>query len=128
MDDEIVKWVHYDNKIKEYNQKLKALRQEKERLSDTIFDHYRVHEIDSSTSLPTFSIPQLGTSLHVQKTNHYGSLTYTFLRDSLEAYFEAHPLPSETPSLTSEQIVEFIRERRDVESRVSIKRETLSGS
>ena len=31
MEQRIVEWVHYDNKMKEYNDKLKTLREKKEK-------------------------------------------------------------------------------------------------
>ena len=38
MEQQIVSWVRYDNKLKEYNDKCKLIRQEKEKLSESILN------------------------------------------------------------------------------------------
>ena len=38
METNIVQWIQYDNKIKEYNEKLKLLRDEREKISKTMIE------------------------------------------------------------------------------------------
>lgn len=119
MDDEIVKWVQYDNKLKEYNEKSKKLREEKEKLSEKIFEHYDIYiqsKTKKNSELPQFNIPALQTKLCVNQTNHYESLNYKFLTKCLEEYFDS--------SEKAGEIVEYIRGKRTHESKIALKRES----
>ena len=115
MDDEIVKWIHYDNKLKEYNEKSKRLREEKEKLSEKIFEHYEVYNKDKS-DLPTFNVEPLKTRVGVHKSNHYESLNYKFLTECLREYFDSEE--------KAKDILVFIRDRRSLETKVTLKRES----
>ena len=42
MEKEIVRWVHYDNKLKDYNEKTKKLRQEKDKVGTYILENLQV--------------------------------------------------------------------------------------
>ena len=116
MDEEIVKWIQYDNKLKEYNEKIKRLREEKEQLSEQIFEHYDIDETKDAERLPRFNIEPLNTKLWVHKQNHYESLTYKFLAECLQSYFDS-------PEKAGE-VIDFIRDKRSLVTKVSLKRET----
>ena len=119
MEEEIVKWIHYDNKLKEYNEKSKKLREEKDKMSEKIFEYYDVYsqsETKKNSELPQFNVPALKAKLCVNQTTHYESLNYKFLTKCLEEYFDS--------SEKAEEIVDYIRGKRTHESKIALKRES----
>jgi hypothetical protein len=118
MAEEIVKWVHYDNKLKEYNEKSKRLREEKDKLSEKIFEYYDIDEHKQNSELPKFNLTKLKTKLTVHQSNHYESLNYKFLTKCLCEHFGNQE--------QADELVEFIRNKRSHETKISLKRESTA--
>jgi len=114
LEKEIVRWVHYDNKLKEYNEKSKKIREEKSRIGDLI-----LHSIPTdSDSLPQFTIDALNANVSCHYQQKQEGLTYKFLQTCFDSYFNSKE--------TSQDLLEFIKSKRSSEQTLSLKRETLS--
>ena len=116
METQIVQWVHYDNKLKEYNEKSKAIRKEKDKLSEEIFESLQIHEKEKD-KLPHVMIESMNTKIQFQKSTVYESLNYKFLATSLEDYFQSKE--------KAEEVIDFIRNKRSHEPKVSMKRDFI---
>ena len=116
MDQKIVQWVQCDDKIKEYNTKSKTIREIKDKLS-----HEILHELDiqnkEKESLPKFNIQSLQTSITPQINNSYEGLTNKFLAECFREYFDSEE--------ESKKLLLFIKSKRKVEKKYSLKREVL---
>ena len=107
----IVKWVQYDNKIKEYNEKCKQLREQRDLIGSTMIES--VSTIDNK-SLPTINITQMNTSLSFQKSKTYENYTNKFYEECFTEF-----LGSED---RARELLEFMKNKRKVETRVTLKR------
>jgi hypothetical protein len=120
MDQKIVQWVQCDNQIKEYNDKmkgkLKPLKERKDELEQDIIDELDVPNKDKS-ELPTFNIQALNTSIKPQVNNSYEGLTNKFLTECFKDYFGS--------SEEAKKLLLFIKDRRKVEKKFSLKRDIL---
>ena len=113
MEEEIVRWIHYDNKLKEYNEKSKQLRTHKDALSEKIFTYYEIDDTNKDKH-PEFNVPPLKTKLTVQTTTHYDSLNYKFLTTCLTDYFSSEEKAND--------IMKYIKRQRSKETKLSLKR------
>lgn len=112
---EIVKWVKYDDKIKEYNDKCKLLKDEKDKISQVILD-----SIDpglTKNELPKYSIEAMNTRLLCQETNNYEGLTNKFLCECFREYFDSEE--------KSKELLLFIKNKRQITKKKILKREYL---
>ena len=120
MDQKIVQWVQCDNQIKEYNdkmkEKLKPIKEMKNELEQDIIDELDVPNKDKS-ELPTFNIQALQTSIKPQVNNSYEGLTNKFLTECFQDYFGS--------SEEANKLLLFIKDRRKVEKKFSLKRDIL---
>jgi len=120
MDQKIVQWVQCDNQIKEYNDKmkgkLKPLKERKDELEQDIIDELDVPNKDKS-ELPTFNIQALNTSIKPQVNNSYEGLTNKFLTECFKDYFGS--------SEEAKKLLLFIKDKRKVEKKFSLKRDIL---
>ncbi len=105
----ILKWIQYDNKIKEYNEKLKLLRDEKDKISTTM-----INKISEGGDLPVYNVTNLNTSVAFQKTNVYENYTNKFYKDTFTEF-----LGSEEKA---EDLMKFMKQKRKVEQKINIKR------
>jgi hypothetical protein len=115
---DIVRWVHYDNKLNEYQEKMKKLRQEKENLGTHILEGLRVSPDTDKISLPQFSIEALQTKVSCHQSTSYESLNYKFLDKCFTEYFSGD-------EAKSQQMLQFIKQQRETKTRVSLKRNHL---
>ena len=113
MEEEIVKWIQCDNKLKEYNEKIKVLRDHKDVLSGHIFDHYEIHS-KTKDQHPEFNVTALDTRLGFHTSNNYESLNYKFLKECLHEYFSSEE--------KAQELISFIRNKRKKEEKISLKR------
>ncbi len=131
MESNVVKWVQYDNKMKEYGEKIKVLRKERDKLSSNILDKLEVPENAKNRDLPQFTIDSLNTKISCHKSKQYESLNYKFLTECLRDYFQMKwesngQNECETQSEeAAKDILLYIRKRRGYEEKLSLKRETL---
>ena len=120
MDQKIVQWVQCDNQIKEYNdkmkEKIKPLKERKGELEQDIIDELDVPNKDKS-ELPTFNIQALNTSIKPQVNNSYEGLTNKFLTECFKDYFGS--------SEEAKKLLLFIKDKRKVEKKFSLKRDIL---
>lgn len=116
MEQRIVEWVHYDNKMKEYNDKLKTLREKKEILNTEILSELDVANKEKN-ELPIFNIHSLKTSITPQAINTYENYTTKFYKESFTEF-----LGSEEKA---EELLKFMKKKRKVEKKYSLKRDIL---
>jgi len=120
MDQKIVQWVQCDNQIKEYNdkmkEKIKPLKEKKDELEQDIIAELDVPNKEKS-DLPTFNIQALNTSIKPHVNNSYEGLTNKFLTECFTDYFGS--------SEEANKLLLFIKDKRKVEKKFSLKREIL---
>ena len=132
MESNVVKWVQYDNKMKEYAEKIKVLRNERDKLSSSILDKLEVPENAKNRDLPQFTIDALNTKISCHKSKQYESLNYKFLTECLRDYFQMKwESNGQNECVTQSEeaakdILLYIRKRRGYEEKLSLKRETLA--
>jgi hypothetical protein len=120
MDQKIVQWVQCDNQIKEYNdkmkEKIKPLKEKKDKLEQEIIVELDVPNAEKS-DLPTFNIQALQTSIKPHVNNSYEGLTNKFLSECFTDYFGS--------SEESKKLLLFIKDKRKVEKKYTLKRDIL---
>ena len=116
METKIVQWVHCDDKIKEYNDKIKKVKEMKEKLGNNIMNDIEIQNKDKE-SLPIFNIQALKTSVIPQISNSYENYTTKFYKECFTEY-----LGSEEKA---DELIQFMKNKRKVEKKYSLKRETL---
>ena len=122
MEQSIVQWVLYDNKIKEYAEKSKKIRQEKDKMSQSILDNLKIPEGTEKHALPQYSIDSLNTKVLCHKSISYESLNYRFLKECLQDYFQGK---HGEPSVITDDILQHIRSKRKTDTKIILKRDTL---
>ena len=108
----IVQWVQFDNKIKEYNEKCKKLREERDKLGSSLIEN-----VNQEEPLPTYNMPHLNTSLAIQKSKTYENYTNKFYKDCFTKFLGSEEKAAE--------LVEFMKKERKVESKITLKRSYL---
>jgi len=139
MDTSVVQWVLYDNKLKEYAEKSKKLRQERDTVSQNIIDSIAIPDPGSGPEgsgtegsgelvLPQYSIESLNTKVLCHQSKTYDSLNYRFLTECLKDYFkdklDVHG-QSETDAITAD-ILQHIRSKRKITTKIILKRDIIS--
>jgi hypothetical protein len=117
MEKEIVRWVHYDNKLKEYGEKSKKLRQEKEKVGTYILENLQVSPETPKPDLPQFSIGALQTKVVCHQSTTYESLNYKFLKDCFREYLQSED--------KAEDLLQYVKQQRSTEVKISLKRDHL---
>ena len=117
MEEKIIHWVMYDNKIKDYQTKIKKIKEQREGLSEEIFEGLEVDMEKSNKEMPKYNIESLNAKLQIQKSNIYESLNYKFLETSFSEYFQC---PEK-----AKELIDYIRNKRQKETKLQIKREYL---
>ena len=111
MEENIVKWVQFDNKIKEYNDKTKKLREERDKIGNVVIESV---DLDS---LPTYKITNLNTSLTFQKSKIYENYTNKFYKDCFTEFLGSEEKANE--------LIQFMKQKRKVEEKITLKRSYL---
>lgn len=124
LDCDIVKWVQYDNKMKEYNDKIKVLRQERDALSGNILEQMDIPKHTPNKQLPQFEIEALNTKVACHRQKHYDSLNYKFLNECLCEYFQNTQTLQQSQEMAKD-IMSYIRQKRGYEEKVILKRDSL---
>ena len=88
METKIVQWIHCDNKIKEYNNKSKPIKELKDKLGLEIMNEIDIFNKTKDT-LPKFNIQSLNTSIIPQINNSYEGYTNKFLTKCYSEYFNS---------------------------------------
>tara|TARA_Y100001970_G_C14153149_1_gene813900 strand:- start:1123 stop:1488 length:366 start_codon:yes stop_codon:yes gene_type:complete len=116
MEVQIVQWIQCDDKIKEYNNKIKKVKEMKEKLGNNIMNDIDIQNKDKK-SMPIFNVKALQASIVPQITNSYESYTSKFYKECFTEY-----LGSEEKA---DELIQFMKNKRKVEKKYSLKRETL---
>jgi len=120
MESKIVQWVQCDNQIKEYNdkmkEKIKPVKEMRDKLSDEILQEIDIGNVEKS-NIPTFNIQAMNTSIIPTINNSYEGYTNKFLLDCFTEYFNSEE--------KSKELLTFMKERRKVEKKYSLKRNVL---
>jgi len=124
LESNVVKWVHYDNKMKEYSEKIKVLRQERDSLSLSILDNLDVPDQAKNKDLPQFSIDALQTKVMCHKQRNYESLNYKFLTECLREYFQQDQSIEQSEEKAKDVLL-YIRQKRGYEEKMILKRGRL---
>ncbi len=124
LESNVVKWVHYDNKMKEYSEKIKVLRQERDSLSLSILYNLDVPDQAKNKDLPQFSIDALQTKVMCHKQRNYESLNYKFLTECLREYFQKDQTIEQSEEKAKDVLL-YIRQKRGYEEKMILKRDRL---
>jgi hypothetical protein len=114
MNQQIVTWVKYDEKIKEHTEAVKKLRVERDKLGESLITEIEKNDQIEKDNLPTYNITELNTSLSFQNTKTYENYTNKFYTDCFTEF-----LGSEEKA---KELLEFMKKKRKVESKITLKR------
>ena len=109
MEQNILKWIQFDNKIKEYNDKMKLLKEERDKISGSM-----IQEVSTNEDLPVYNVTNLNASIAFQKTNVYENYTNKFYKECFSEF-----LGSEEKA---DDLIKFMQQKRKVEQKINIKR------
>ena len=122
MEKSVAQWVMYDDKLKEYADKSRKLRQEKDKMSQAILGNLKIPEGAEKHALPQYSIDSLNTKVLCHQSISYESLNYKFLRECLQDYFQDK---HGEPSVITDDILQHIRSKRKIDTKIILKRDSL---
>jgi len=114
MDQQIVTWIKYDNKIKEYNEASKKLREERDKLGEFMVKEVESNDQISKDNLPQYNITNLNSSLSFQNTKTYENYTNKFYTECFTEF-----LGSEEKA---KELINFMKTKRKVETKITLKR------
>ena len=134
MEQQIVQWVMYDNKLKEYADKSKRLRNERDSLQNDILNRLTIPSTTKNKDMPQFNIDALNTKLSCYQSTSYEAINFKFLKRCFTEYFlektktteDNESLALERSDALSEELLNFIKERRSSEQKLTLKRDILS--
>jgi len=110
LNDKIVDWIKYDNDMRKHQIEIKNYKQKKEKLSIEIIEEIKEKELDSNL----FKIPALDTSLQLSKTKSQEGMSYKFIKECFDDYFENKN--------TSDELIQYMKDRRKVNEKYILKR------
>lgn len=139
MEQQIVQWVLYDNKLKEYADKSKRLRQERDSLQNDILNRASIPASTKNKDMPQFTIDALNTKLACYQSTTYEAINFKFLKRCFTEYFATKTKVSEESEESeeskemalkhaddlSEELLSFIKERRSSEQKITLKRDMI---
>ena len=117
MDKKIVQWVMYDDKIREYSDKNKLLKVEKDKLGTSIMEGLEIDETLNNSDMPQFKIESLNTRVMCHQSNSYEGITNKLLSECFCEYFNSEE--------KAKDLLLFIKNKRQVNKKISLKREFL---
>ena len=104
----IKKWVVLDNQQKDYNSKLKLIRNEKNDIQNSLFHHYN----NNSLNYPSIKISD--GKLNFVNMKHANVMSYNFLDNCFNEYFENKE--------QAQDLLNFIKKKRIYNDVTIIKR------
>jgi len=120
MESKIVQWVQCDDQIKTYNDKMKEkiqpVKQMRDKLGDEILNELKIKDLDK-TQIPTFNIQSMNTSIVPTVNNSYEGYTNKFLTECFREYFNSEE--------EAKKLLLFMKDKRKVERKISLKRSHL---
>jgi hypothetical protein len=111
LEENVKKWVLFDNKIKEITNELKQLRSEKIKYNKCILDYISNNNLDNAT------IKINDGKLRFVNINYSQPLTYKYIYDCLNKYYRDDKKATE--------IIDYIKSHRDIKNIKEIKRYTV---
>ena len=111
----LLEWVLYDNKIKEYNEKVKKLKEDKNNINTDLLNHI----VNNSLQDNIFKFTDSKVQLQYSKSQSYNPLTYKYLHSVFISYFEQ---TSNNPNEEADKLLEFIKTKRTTTDKELIKR------
>lgn len=113
--EDIKKWVDYDNRIDAYNSKIKSLKDEKLTLTNKITTHMEANKMNNTI------INITGGKIKLTEQSISTPLSYKFLEDSLNKYF------NQDPDKVGD-IIDFLKQNRSTRKNVVLKRFSQNNS
>ena len=104
----IQKWVQYDNKIKEYNEQIKPIREYKKKLEEKIIDYTK------SNNLNDHQIKISDGTITFKQQSNQTPLSIKFIENCLRDI-----IPSDE---SVDKIIEYIVSQRQSSEKINIKR------
>lgn len=115
MEQKVVNWVEYDDKIKQYNDTIKNLREKRDQIGNLMINE--LNKTDLSENLPTYNITHMKTSLSFQKSNIYENYTNKFYLDCFTEFLDSEE--------KAKELLEFMKKKRKIENKIVLKRNYL---
>src|SRR5210317_2123185 len=81
MEQQVVTWVKYDDKIKEYQERVKKLREERDKIGESLIQSVETNEYVDKKNLPKYNITQMNSSLAFQQSKTYENYTNKFYEE-----------------------------------------------
>ena len=103
----ILEWTKYDNEQKDYLNKIKEIREKKNKLSDNIISYIQINKLEDNL----FKLPKLNTTIQLSKNKNYEGLTYKYLEECFNEYYE-----NDQDKIT--EIIDFIRNKRKINEKL----------
>ena len=113
MDQSVVKWIHVDNQIKEYNDVIKKLKDKRDEIGSGMLNSIDANE-ELKDNLPTYNITHLNSTLAFQKSNIYENYTNKFYLDCFTEFLGTED--------QAKDLIEFMKKKRKVETKITLKR------
>ena len=114
MDQQVVTWVKYDDKIKEYQERVKKLREERDKIGESLIQSVETNEYVDKKNLPKYNITHMNSSLAFQQSKTYENYTNKFYEECFTEF-----LGSEDKA---RELLEFMKNKRKVETKITLKR------
>ena len=114
MEQQVVTWVKYDDKIKEYMERVKLLRDERDKIGESMIQEVESNESLDKKNLPKYNITQMNSSLAFQQSKTYENYTNKFYEECFTEFLGSGD--------RARELLEFMKNKRKVETRVTIKR------
>jgi hypothetical protein len=114
MEQQVVTWVKYDDKIKEYQERVKKLREERDKIGESLIQSVETNEYIDKKNLPKYNITQMNSSLAFQQSKTYENYTNKFYEECFTEF-----LGSEDKA---RELLEFMKNKRKVETKITLKR------
>ena len=114
MEQQVVTWVKYDDKIKEYQERVKKLREERDKIGSSMIQSVESNEEIDKKNLPKYNITHMNSSLAFQQSKTYENYTNKFYEECFTEF-----LGSEE---RARELLEFMKNKRKVETKITLKR------
>jgi len=98
--DSIIEWVKLDNSQKDFLNKIKEIRERKNKLSDGLVEYVQKNDMESNI----FKITSMDTNVLLSKTNVQEGLTYKLIEECLYEYLNDQS--------KTDDIINLIKNRR----------------
>lgn len=114
MDQQVVTWVKYDDKIKEYNERIKKLREERDKIGTQLIQEIKSNEEIDIKNLPKYNITHMNSSLSFQQSKTYENYTNKFYEGCFKEFLNSEE--------KAKELIEFMKNKRKVETKITLKR------